>query len=200
MKRDVMEEIEWENIQMMMAWQAGEAELPSLEAFPQFSRGGVDYKRAFIEAWLREYRENFGGVWVTASYHNPNDPLDAVIDGLEPSNSNDHSVPRMTFWDRRGTAEWIELDFGQAKEVSLSAVYWFDDTGRRGGCRVPQSWTLSYRSGDRWIPVRTTGTFGVERDRYNTVHFEPVETTGLRLDIQLQEGFSAGILEWKYER
>jgi len=199
MKRDVMEEIEWENIRMMMAWQAGEIGLPPLEAFPQFNRGGVDYKQAFITAWLREYRENHGGVWVTASFHNPNDSLEAVIDGREPRNSGDHNIPRMTFWDRRGTAEWIELDFGQTKEVSQTSVYWFDDTARRGGCRVPQSWTLSYRNGDQWVPVRTTGTFGVERDQYNTILFEPIETTGLRLNVQMQPGYSTGILDWRYE-
>ena len=135
---------------------------------------------------------------VMASHCNPGDSADAVIDGLEPKNSNDHDIPRMTFWDHRGTAEWIELDFGGARKVSQTSVYWFDDMGR-GQCRVPRSWTLSYRSGDQWVPVKTTGTFGVARDRYNTVEFEAVETPGLRLDIQLQEGVSGGILEWKFE-
>ena len=135
---------------------------------------------------------------VTASHCFRNDSVEAVVDGLEPANSNDHSIPRMTFWDHRGTAEWLELDFGRVLKVSQSSVYWFDDTGR-GQCRVPQSWTLSYRSGDHWIRVETTGTFDIGKDRYNTVEFEAVETTGLRLDIQLQEGVSGGVLAWKYE-
>jgi hypothetical protein len=90
------------------------------------------------------------------------------------------------------------LDFGKTKKVSQSSVYWFDDTGK-GQCRLPKSWTLSYRSGDKWLPVKTADAFGIEKDRYNTVKFESVETSGLRLDIQLQENFSGGVLEWKCE-
>jgi hypothetical protein len=135
---------------------------------------------------------------VSASFCYGNDSLEAVIDGATPKDSNDHSIPRMTFWNHKGTQEWLAIDFGKAKKVSQSSVYWFDDTGR-GECRVPKSWTLSYRSGEQWIPVKTTEAFGVAKDRYNTVKFESVETTGLRLDIQLQENVSGGVLDWKYE-
>jgi hypothetical protein len=31
------------------------------------------------------------------------------------------------------------------------------------------------------------------------VEFEAVETLGLRIDIQLQENFCGGVLEWKCE-
>ena len=56
MKRDVMEEIERENIRLLLAWQRGQIELPPLESFPQFDRGGPVAKREFIEAWLRDAR------------------------------------------------------------------------------------------------------------------------------------------------
>ncbi|MDR2754791.1 MAG: glycoside hydrolase family 127 protein, partial [Planctomycetaceae bacterium] len=134
---------------------------------------------------------------ISASFCNPRDSTDAVIDGVEPKNSIDHSIPRLTFWEHKGTSEWLELDFGTTTKVSKSSVYWFDDTGN-GGCRVPKSWTLSYRDGDQWQPVKTTETFGVEKDKYNTVQFDTVETRGLRLDIQLQNDVSGGVLEWKY--
>ncbi|MDR1962517.1 MAG: discoidin domain-containing protein, partial [Planctomycetaceae bacterium] len=135
---------------------------------------------------------------ITASFCFPNDSTDAVIDGIEPKNSIDHTIPRLTFWNHKGTAEWIEIDFGNKKKISQSSVYWFDDTGK-GGCRVPKSWTLSYLDNDsnKWQPVKTTETFGVEKDKYNTVKFDEVETRGLRMDIRLQKDFSGGILEWK---
>jgi hypothetical protein len=133
---------------------------------------------------------------VTASFCHSNDALEAVIDGLEPKHSNDHDISRMTFWDHRGTKEWIELDFGKLRKVSQSSVYWFDDTGR-GECRIPKSWTLSYRSGTEWKALKTVDA--PKKDAYDGVEFDAVETTGLRLDIQLQRGFSGGILEWKYE-
>jgi hypothetical protein len=39
----------------------------------------------------------------------------------------------------------------------------------------------------------------VQANRYNAVEFEPVKTTGLRLEAKLQPNYSGGILEWKVE-
>ncbi|HEY5908971.1 MAG TPA: beta-L-arabinofuranosidase domain-containing protein [Verrucomicrobiae bacterium] len=133
---------------------------------------------------------------VSASYCNPSDTVEALIDGREPKNSHDRSVPRFTWWDHRGTSEWVQLDFGKQRTVSTAGVYWFDDTGA-GSCRVPQSWKLLYQDGERWNPVAEAGEYGTTADAYNRVTFKPVRTSGLRLEVQLQPGFSGGILEWK---
>jgi hypothetical protein len=37
----------------------------------------------------------------------------------------------------------------------------------------------------------------VARDRFNVVEFEPVATTALRVEVQLQANFSGGVLEWR---
>lgn len=120
----------------------------------------------------------------------------ALNDQWEPRSSSDHSRPYLHWWPKKGTLEWVEYHFARPETVSSVDVYWFDDTGE-GECRVPRSWRLYYRSGDRWLPVKTTSAYGTEKDRYNHVSFRPVRTSGLRLEIQLQEKFSAGILEWK---
>ncbi len=133
---------------------------------------------------------------VSASHCNPSDKVDAMIDGLEPKNSNDHGIPRFTWWDHKGTAEWAQYDFGKPRKVSSVELYWYDDTGS-GSCRVPQSWKLLYQDAERWLPVTGAGEFGTKRDIYNRVAFTPVSTTGLRLEVQLQPDFSGGILEWK---
>jgi len=133
---------------------------------------------------------------VSASFCYPNDSADAVIDGIEPKNSIDHDIPRLTFWDHKGTPEWVEIDFGKEQNISQFSIYWFDDTGR-GGCKVPKSWTLSHRDGNAWKPIKTSDTFGVERDKYNTIHFDAIKTSALRIDIQLEKDASGGILEVK---
>ena len=79
-----------------------------------------------------------------------------------------------------------------------AAVYWFDDTGR-GQCRVPKSWQLLYQDGDTWQPVSTTGSFGTAKDRFNELEFNPVKTTALRLQVELQPQCSGGILEWRVD-
>ncbi len=133
---------------------------------------------------------------VFASHCNEGDTVEAMINGLEPKNSNDHSIPRFTWWSHCGTAEWVQYDLGKARNVSAVEVYWFDDTGV-GSCRVPASWKLLYQEGESWKPAADASEYGVKADAYNRVTFKPVQTTGLRLEVQLQPNFSGGILQWK---
>ena len=56
---------------------------------------------------------------------------------------------------------------------------------------------MKYESDGAWKEVSGAGTFGTDADRFNVVEFEPVTTRRLRLEIQLQEGYSTGILEWR---
>jgi hypothetical protein len=134
----------------------------------------------------------------SASHCWPGDTTRAVADGRWPTSSNDHGIPRMTWWPHKGGSEWIQAEFAEPRKISAVAVYWFDDTGR-GGCRVPQSWRILYREGNQWLPVKTTDPCGVERDKVNKAAFEPVTTAALRLEVQLQAEFSGGILEWQME-
>ncbi len=133
---------------------------------------------------------------VRASQCWEHDDLMAVCDQGEPRNSGDQTIPRFTWWDHRGTAEWIERDLAPAGTVSQVEVYWFDDTGT-GQCRVPERWRLLARRDGAWVPVAATGDFGVAKDQYNAVSFTPVATDGLRIEAKLRPGFSGGILEWK---
>jgi hypothetical protein len=132
---------------------------------------------------------------ISYSYFNRYDDSEAVADGFEPENSNDESIPRMTWWAHRGTLEWVQYDFPAEKEVSASSVYWFDD-GEDGDCRVPESWRVFIRKGDGWEPVAASSAYGVAKDTLNRVEFLPVRTNGIRLEVQLQPNTSGGILEW----
>jgi len=132
----------------------------------------------------------------TASHCWGHDTVDALSDKLLPRSSNDQSIPRFTWWDHKGTAEWVQYDFEQPKDVASVAVYWFDDTGG-GGCRVPVSWRLLYKDDGQWREVSNARGYGVQKDKFNEVQFSPVRTISLRLQVQLQPGFSAGILEWR---
>ena len=136
----------------------------------------------------------------TASHVFGGDTTAALNDGIEPKSSNDPSVPRFTWWPRKGGTEWVAVDFESPRKVSKARVYWFDDRATGGGCRVPASWKILYRDGaGNWQPVKTKSAGGVEMNVYNAVEFEPVETTGTRLEAQLQKDYSAGILEWQVE-
>jgi hypothetical protein len=62
---------------------------------------------------------------------------------------------------------------------------------------VPASWRLLYKSGDRWLPVETTSQFGTTRNAWNAIAFKPVATSALRIEVTMQQGFSAGLQEWR---
>jgi len=124
------------------------------------------------------------------------DTVAALSDGLVPSSSNDQTIPRFTWWDRRGTSEWVQYDFGQPRQVAGVEVYWFDDRPT-GGCRVPAHWRILYRDKEQWRPVENCSDCTIHRNQFNIVTFDPIETAALRLEVQLQAGYSAGILEWR---
>jgi DUF1680 family protein len=120
----------------------------------------------------------------------------AINDQAEPKSSDDASNTYFHWWPRKGTTEWVEYTFEKSAAVSEVEVYWFDDTGH-GECRVPRSWRVLYKDGDQWKPVENRENYGVEKDRYNKITFNPVTTTALRLEVTLQPTWSAGIQEWK---
>ena len=132
-----------------------------------------------------------------ASHTNPGDSLAALSDGTEPKDSNDHTIPRFTWWPRRGGTEWVEYRFPQEAVVSGCAVYWFDDEASGGGCRTPKSWRLLYLDGEKWKPIGPLARHGVKKDRFNECGFPAVRTTGLRIEAKLKKDFSGGLLEWR---
>ncbi len=128
-----------------------------------------------------------------------NDTVSALNDQIEPSASDDTKIPRFTWWDHRGTKEWVQYDFERPTKISTVEVYWWDERRIHAHCRVPQSWRVLYLSGDAWKPVHGASAYGVAMDHFNRVAFDPVETKALRLEVQLQSEWSGGILEWKVE-
>jgi len=138
------------------------------------------------------------GVLIRASHCYVNDRLSALNDGVLPKSSGDHGLPRMTWWDRRGSTEWVSYRFPQPRKVEACSVYWFDDTGR-GACRVPASWRLLWHDGKDWQPVKLAPgvSYGTALDQFNDVRFEPVTTRELRLEVRLKPEVSGGILEWR---
>ncbi len=148
----------------------------------------------------------FAGAFKVSASHAPNDVMEAVNDGVAPERSGDGDIPRMTWWDHKGTAEWVQYDFDQPRAVSSVAVYWFDD-GPNGGCRIPASWRVLYREGGAWKPVTLAAgawqalegreEYAARKDEFNTVRFNEVTTDALRIEVKLQDKMSGGVLEWR---
>ena len=131
---------------------------------------------------------------VSASHEN--DSLDALNTPSDPAKSFDTGTPRFTWWDHKGTSEWVQYDFAHPKTVSSASVYWYDDSGS-GQCRVPKSWRLTYQQNGEWVPVPGASSYGTMPDKYNDVSFAPITASAFRVEVQLQPGFSGGVLRWR---
>ena len=133
---------------------------------------------------------------LSASHCWRGDTLAALDDGRLPKSSSDASIPRLTFWDHQGTKEWIQIDLDAPKRIQRARVYWFDDDPK-GGCRMPAAARVLVRAGDGWRIAAPE--LGVEKDRCNVASFPAVETTSVRVEVDLRPGASAGVLEWQID-
>jgi len=120
----------------------------------------------------------------------------ALSDKLLPTGSDDEEIPRFTWWDHKGTEEWVAYKFPENRTFQKCRVYWFDD-GPRGGCRVPEVWKLQVKIDGQWRDVEADGPYPVKKDAWNEISFKPIGGTEIRLVAKLQKDFSSGILEWE---
>ncbi len=122
----------------------------------------------------------------------------SVVSRLEPRSSQDKENDFYHWWPRKGTSEWMQFEFEKPTALSAIEVYWLDDTGS-GECRVPASWRLLYRDGDDWKPVVDSNGYATEKDMYNRTAFTGVTTRAVRMEVQLQRNWSAGVLQVRFD-
>ncbi len=122
--------------------------------------------------------------------------ISAINDRLVPKGENDRSVPYTHWWPKKASTEWIAYEFPQEAEVSTSHVYWFSDKPW-GGCAVPKAWRILYQTASgEWLPVEGADGYPTHVGTASTVHFTPVRTKALRLEVVLPADDSAGLFEW----
>jgi hypothetical protein len=115
----------------------------------------------------------------------------------DPTNSTDS---HFDWWPTRNTNEWIEAAFAKPETISGMQLYWFNDSKKNGGCNLPVSWRAFYKDQDQWKPVPTTDAYTVSENKFDTIAFKPITTSGLRLEVQLQTNWSGGIEAWKLQQ
>ena len=129
----------------------------------------------------------------SSSYVSGDTSLTALNDEYDPPNSRDRRLGSYGNWPRRAT-QWVQYDWGRPISTKKIDVYWWDD---RRGVRLPEACRLLYWNGDDFVPVRNPSGLGVAENKYNTTTFDEVRTSRLRLEIDSNDTYSTGILEWK---
>ena len=143
--------------------------------------------------------------------------ISAIYDQIEPVNSADGSCPYLRLRPRQKDSAWVQYTFAKKTKVSSVQVYWKDD---KEYCLLPKFWRVVYWDAGQWKPVKNHQPYKVERDRFNRITFEPVDTERLRLEIQFsgqkfEKGqlgppdanylkyttvwYECGIIEWQVE-
>ncbi len=149
------------------------------------SRADTRVNRAAIQQDAPETAISEGGAW-------------GVNDQWEPKRSSDTSKPYHYWWLKRGTPQSIAYEFDRPYTVSNVQVYWLDFDHYDGNFRVPEYWKLYYKDeAGTWKEVENHSAYGCEKDKYNSVDFTSVTTTGLRIVAKLQGSESGGVIEWK---
>lgn len=121
----------------------------------------------------------------------------ALKDQVEPTNSHQAGVPKFVWRGKKGTVEWVEYDFASPQKVSSAEVYWAQEENPDAPIKLPKSWRVLYRDGDAWKEASTTKGYPVLADQYSRADFEPVTTSALRIEAQLESDATAGIYEWR---
>lgn len=129
----------------------------------------------------------------STSYVSPHETLTALNDGFTPAHSDDKRHGAYGNWPRTGT-QWVQYEWSQPIATRCIEVYWFDD---RRGVRLPRACRLLYWTGGDWAPVPGAVGLGVEGNKFNQTTFPEIKTTRLRLEMDGQEKFSTGLLEWR---
>jgi hypothetical protein len=136
-----------------------------------------------------------GAAHVSASVRSPG--VRVVNAAFEPSTSHDIGAPRFTWTAKKGSSEWVEYDFDQPQPIHSAEVFWAADAGRRINTKLPVAWTVQYKAGDDWKDVQHEEWSPIAADTFNHTTFEPVTTTGIRLQVQLETDATAGLLQWR---
>ena len=127
----------------------------------------------------------------SSSFVSGHESLATINDGFEPRNSGDHRHGCYGNWPEHGT-QWIQYEWRQPISTDGVDVYWWDD---HQGVRLPKAARVLYWNGSAFVPV--SAMLGVEHDRYNSAAFSEITTTKLRLEIDAQDNYSTGVIEWK---
>ena len=123
----------------------------------------------------------------------------ALNDGLMPQNATDGFPRNFDFWPHKGGTEWVIYEFSKPERVSGATVSWFSDEGQ-GECRLPKAWRLLQKTeAGEWLPVPGAPNYAIRKAEPVKIAFTPVVTRALKLELDLADGFSAGLYEWSVD-
>jgi DUF1680 family protein len=115
----------------------------------------------------------------------------ALNDGLTPADSIQWRPRR-----RRGPqpVQWVQYEWIKPITTGKIAVYLWD---YHGVIPLPASYHILYWNGTEFVPVKNASGVEMGNNTFNTITFDEIETTRLKLEADSSLFFIANVLEWE---
>ncbi len=160
------------------AWGIGS--LPYVPVPPQPGNLAYNPTRQGFPKATASFHDVYGGVPTSAT------------DGRKSYQPN--PVNRWTSYGSPNAQDWLEVDFGEAKEVRRVELYIYDD---KGGVQPPTSYTVQSYTGTEWqdIANQKKNPALPAGSAQNTVTFDSVTTSKLRVLFTNRDKARSGLTE-----
>ena len=143
---------------------------------------------------------------VSTSFVSGHENLSAVNDGKVPEDSFDpRGMNRYGSWGNTSAYETVTYTWNSEVTLNKADMYFWYDGGKRGdytagGIQIPKEYYYEYLDSEgNWQPLENVSSYEIAMDKFNTVTFDEVTTTSIRVTMVKQEadGNGVGIMEWK---
>jgi uncharacterized protein len=119
-------------------------------------------------------------------------------DGFDPKSSTDIDKHFFSWWHKDRTDNWVQYNFEELQTLTESQVYWLNTNHYEGDYRAPKAWVMQYKNAQgKWMNVEATNEYETAYDRFNVLQFKEIKTKAVRLNVEFQPDFTAGIVEWR---
>ena len=128
----------------------------------------------------------------SASYTSRFDKVAMANDGIVSFSPSPHN--RWTSYESPNASDWLEIDFGQVKQVGRVELAIFDD---RGGVRAPAEYAIEFWDGKSWhnVPKQKRVPETPMGGQLNEISFEKTMTSKVRVVFKHRDKSRSGVSE-----
>lgn len=124
------------------------------------------------------------------------EPLNDGVTGIDSLGKSEFSNDLFTFYVPytlipAGTHH-IGYNFAEPVSVNSVSLYFYDNYAT---VKLPESYKVQYYNGNSWVDVTNMSETTTKRNMFNTVTFDPVSTTSIR--VVMTSGRQTGVIEMK---
>ncbi len=128
----------------------------------------------------------------SASHTSRYDQVSMANDGVTNFQPTPHN--RWTSYESPNESDWLEIDFGETREVGRVELAIYDD---RGGVQAPRAYNVQHWDGQKWLDAAEQGFSSKQPagGQWNEAKFKPAKTQKLRVVFTHKGKAQSGVSE-----